>query len=93
MTTISHTHRACSRNFQGGGGYGLEKVLYAAKRRATSRLHSFGPKHWRPNERTTEDELVSSCNALLHLEGGDTKSAKRRSLPLNKVASAALKRR
>lgn len=32
-------------------------------------------------------------NALLHLEGEDTKSAKRRSVPLNDAAMAALKRR
>lgn len=36
---------------------------------------------------------VDFDNALLHLEGEDTKSAKRRSLPLNDAAIAALKRR
>lgn len=36
---------------------------------------------------------VDFNNALLHLEGEDNKSAKRRSVPLNDAATAALKRR
>ncbi|RUR43331.1 tyrosine-type recombinase/integrase [Vreelandella populi] len=36
---------------------------------------------------------VDFDNALLHLEGEDTKSAKRRSIPLNDIAMASLKRR
>lgn len=95
MTTIPHTTVHVAQIFRMAGVMGWKRCF---TQRSGERLADFILLGLNTGARMNELlkmswSRVDFDNALLHLEGEDTKSAKLRSLPLNDAAIAALKRR